>query len=1107
MAIPSDRVRFGGFELNLRSGELVSNEPEVAGPPPRKVLLREQPFRILRILIEHRGKTVTRDEIKKVLWANDTIVDFDRSINVAMAILRKAVNDDAENPKYIETLPRRGYRLIVPVEWQESTSDIPKEEHAPPSTPLPANRNGGLIGKRISHYRILELLGGGGMGVVYRAEDLKLARPVALKFLPEEVAEQPEAIQRCEREAQAASALNHPNICAIYGIEEYEGKPFIVMELLDGEALSTRLAQLHAPFALTPLLDIAIQVCSALEAAHAKGIIHRDFKPANVFLTNEGTAKILDFGLSRLASPEEEPATTEETSRPASRTPHERTAPQSSSPDLPSLTATGTASGTSAYMSPEQVRKEKLDCRTDLFSFGSVLYEMATGHRAFPGESIEIVHEAILNRTPSSTRVLNSAIPRRLNDITCRSLEKDRARRYQSAAEVRKNLLLVRKELRPGVHLSRSWSVVAAAILILFTTAALFWRSHSRIALSSGDTLVLADINNQTGDAALGDGMNTALQVALQQTPYLNLLGGDKVHETLRLLRLDENTGIVPEIAVQVCRKTNCRAVISASIADAGNRFRIGLSAIDCQSSNTLEQVVHEAETRGDIVRTLGLSASQLRLKLGESKDSVRRFNQPLDQATSSSPDALQFLALGYKKQLSEDVHGALAYYERAIEKDPNLALAYAAEGSGNYWLGKPAQGLIGVTKAFELRNRLTIPSRFQVETLYYGDGRNEWDKDCSVAKEWVQAFPRDVIARINFSSCLERLGRHDERLIQAREAARLLPSAPTLMLLLSAAMYAQRIDEARETYDEMASHGMDSLRLHNLHAQLAVLQNDKSGMQKEWAWASQDPVRGRFVLYRESRAEGFYGRSRNGHRLAQMNVDSSMKAGFLSDAVGFESLEALRYAEIGNMQQSQALAIDAVRRSQEPNILMLAAFALARAGNTKESQKLVEKLNQLVPDDFTIQTFNLPATRAAIKLDENDPAAAIEILRPVTPYDLAFSNAFYYVYPAYLRGLAYLQLKQGDLAAAEFRKVLDHSGVGAGFVTGALSILQLARAQVVMHDEKAARKSYEDFLALWKDADSDLPIYKEAKAEYAVLRKTASNVPLHDIGSSPARP
>jgi DNA-binding winged helix-turn-helix (wHTH) protein len=787
----SERVRFGSFELDFRTGELVANEPGVDGAPPRKVLLREQPFQILRILIERRGGIVTRDEIKKVLWPNDTIVDFDRSINVAMAILRKAVGDAAENPKYIETLPRRGYRFIVPVEWQESSTENPK------------------------------------------VEDLQT-----------------------------------------------------------------------------------------------------------------------------------------------------------------------------------------------------------------------------------------------------------------SAAELRKDLLPVQKELRPGVHLARSWLAMAAAILVLFTAGALYWRFHSRIAFSSSDTLVLAGMNNQTGDAALDDGMNIALQVALQQTPYLNLLGGDKVHETLRLLRLGEDTRITPDVALEVCRKTNSRAVISAFISDAGNRFRIELSAIDCQSGKTLQHVVHEAETREDIVRTLGSCASQMRLKLGESSDSVRRFNQPLDQATSSSPDALQFLVLGYKKQLSGDVPGALAYYGRAIEKDPNFGLAYAAQASGNDWLHKHELALVGSSKAFELRSRLAVPSRFQVETLYYGE-RQEWDKECPVAQQWVQAFPRDVIARTNFSVCLAYLGRHDEELVQSREAARLLPSEPTLVHLVSAAIYAQRIDEAREAYDEAISRRLDSPRLHLYHALLAFLQNDTSEMQKEWAWAAQDPVRGRFVLYRESRAEGFYGRSRNAHRLAQLDVDSSTKAGFVPDAAGFETLEALMDAEIGNLRQSQALVKDAVRKSQDRNVLMLAVFTFARAGDTKQSQELMEKLNQLFPNDFTIQAFSLPATRAAIKLKENDPVAAIEILRSVTPYDLAVTEGLYYVYPAYLRGFAYLQLKRGDLAAAEFRKVLEHSGVGAGFVTGALSILQLARAQVLMHDEKAARKSYEDFLALWKNADPDLPIYKEAIAEYAVLPKT----------------
>jgi serine/threonine protein kinase len=1083
------RVRLGAFEVDLHSGALYPAGAEAVGDD-HKNLLREQPLRVLQMLIEGGGKVVTREEIKKRLWPNDTIVDFDHSINVAIGILRQALGDAADNPRYIKTLVRQGYRLMVPVEWLESTTEAPKLEYRQTSAPLLASR-GALTGTRVSRYRVLEVLGGGGMGVVYRAEDLKLARPVALKFLPEEVAEQAEAIRRFEREAQTASALNHPNICTIHGIEEYEGKPFIVMELLEGEALSTRLAQSHGPLALTALLDIAIQVCSGLQAAHAKGIIHRDVKPANIFLTKDGPAKILDFGLAKLVcTQEEQAAPTEDTSLPVSESPLERSARQSSFQDFPSLTTTGTALGTFAYMSPEQIRKEQLDCRTDLFSFGLVLYEMATGNRAFPGESIEVVHEAILHQTLTSARVLNFAVPRRLNAIICKALEKDRSHRYQSAAEMRKDLLLVQKELRPRVHLTRTWLATAVAIPVLFAAGGLYWRFHSRITLSSSDTLVLADMNNQTGDAALGDGMNLALQIAVQQTPYLNLLGGDKVHETLHELRLSEDIRITPEVAVQVCRKTSSRAVISASIGDAGNRFRIGLSAIDCQSGKTLEQVVHEVETREDIVRTLGMSASQLRLKLGESKDSVRRFNQPLDQATSASPDALQALALGYKKHLSGDIPAALAYYKRAIEMDPDFALAYAAESSANYSLYN-AQALIGSAKAFELRNRLTIPSRFQVETLYYG-GLNEWDKACRVEQEWAQAFPRDVIARINLSHCLRNLGRHDEQLVQSRAAARLLPSEPTLIDLLSAAIFAQRINEAKETYDEAISRGLDSPGLHVSHAQLAVLQNDKSGIQTEWAWASQDPVRGRFVLYQQSKTEGFYGRTRNAHRLAQMGVDSSTKAGLLLDAAYFESGDALRFAETGNRRQSQALVTDALRKSQDRIVLTLAALTFARAGNTKESQELVEKLNRLFPSDFTIQAFSLPTTRAAIKLEENDPAAAIEMLRPVAPYDLAISDSFDYAYPAYLRGLAYLQLKKGDLAAAEFRKVLDHSGVVLGFVTGALSILQLGRAQVLMHDDEAARKSYEDFLALWKNADPDLPIYKEAKAEYAALRKSA---------------
>jgi tetratricopeptide (TPR) repeat protein len=655
---------------------------------------------------------------------------------------------------------------------------------------------------------------------------------------------------------------------------------------------------------------------------------------------------------------------------------------------------------------------------------------------------------------------------------------------------MRKDLLQVNEELRPVNHSVRNWFASAAFLLLILAAGALYWRIHSRITLASSDTLVRADMDNQTADVALGDGMDLALQVTLEQTPYLNLLGRDKVRETLRVLGLGEDSRVTPQIALQVCRRTNSRAVISAFIADVGNRYRVGLSAMDCQSGKMLAQVANEAAVREDIVRTLGLSAVQLRGELGESKDSLRKFNQPLDQATSSSPDALAFLALGYKKQLSGDIPAALGEYEGALEKDPSFALAYAAAGSGNKWLGIDALASLNFSKAFNLRHQLTIPAQFQVETLYY-EGRNEWDKACHIGEEWVEVFPRDVIARINFGACLNYLGRHDEALVQAREAARLLPSDPTLNNLLTTAIDAQRFDEAKEAYDDAMSRGLHSLEWHKNHAWLAFLLKDESGMQTEWAWALQDQVRGPMVFNLESKAEGFHGRSRNADRLAQIAAESLMKAGFSSDAAPIEIDAALREAENGNPKQAQLLVTDALRKSRDRVSLIYSAFTFARAGNTEQSRKLAEEWSQNFPDEFSGQAFLLPCVRAAIKLSENDPSAAIKILRPVEPYDLAITDAFDYVYPAYLRGLAYLQLKQGGLAADQFRKVLDHSGIGAGFVTGSLSVLQLARAQMLLHDAGAARKSYEDFLTLWKDADPNLPIYREAKREYARLRNS----------------
>ena len=1090
----AERVRFGAFELNVRTGELVSIGT-TAGVGSAKVLLREQPFQILRTLVERQGKIVTRQEIKQILWPNDTVVEFDRSINAAILILRRALADDADNPEYIETLARRGYRLIAPVEWQQSsTGGTPVEPQVASPPPLPGG--GGLVGKRVSHYRVLGILGGGGMGVVYEAEDLKLARRVALKFLPEELRDDPKALLRFEREAKAASALNHPNICTIYGTDEYEHKPFIVMELLEGNSLSAQLALLPEKILLPAALEIAIEICDGLQAAHTKGIIHRDIKPANIFLTSHGTVKILDFGLAKLAATQEDQEPSFVEGEPAAID-----TPGQSPPDKkancpggqPTLTAAGTPVGTASYMSPEQISGEPLDARTDLFSFGLVLYEMATGRRAFEGPTAAMVHESILQRTPTSVHELASHVPRSLEAVISRALEKDRTRRYQSASEIRKDLMQIQREINPRRRFLR-YSVAATILFLLAGLGAWgYWQVRNSVTLSPSDTIVLTDIDNQTGDAALGQGISTALQVALMQTPYLNLLGPDKLHETLHALNLPNDTkvSVSPELARQVCEYTHSRGIVSGSIMNLGNRYGIELKVINCATGATFARVTNEAETRDDIVRILGLTATQLRSKLGESKDSIARFNQPLELATSSSPDALQFLASGYQNHLHFDLRAAMADYNRAIEKDPNLALAYAAEGSIYSYEGPEARATETLTKAFALRERLTAPSRFQVETAYYDDAEGEFDKALPITEQWVHTFPHDVIARNNLGTTLGALGRPEESLVQAREAARLLPSVWMFRKLLESAIGAGRLDETRATYEQMKSLHFDDSGAHADRALLAFLQNDLSAMQAEWAWAEQNPAGAGPVIFREARVQAYHGRFRESHRLTQRAVDSIKKSGDISAATFYQNNEALRAAEAGRFAESMHLLsktrVRAINRTDWPPAIL----ASARANNPTQAQKQADAMEQAYPHDTLILHYILPTIRAAVKLRQDDPAAAIELLRPATRYEMAQGLAFDNLYPAYIRGLAYLRMKEGSLAAPEFQKLIDHPSIVGDFVTGAIAHLQLGRAQAMTGDYGAARKSYEEFLTLWRDADADLPVYKEAKAEYAALIKS----------------
>jgi eukaryotic-like serine/threonine-protein kinase len=1079
------RVRLASFALDLRSGELW----ELDDPAGRRKILQEQPFQVLRILIEQDGEVVTRDEIKAKLWPNDTEVDFDHSINAAVAALRRALGDSADKPKYVETVARRGYRLVVRAELLPTEPENLAGARIPEEIPEPDAKGyfgGGLDGKRVSHYRVIGPLGGGGMGMVYTAEDLKLGRRVALKFLPEEMADDGLALRRFEREAQTASSLNHPNICTIYEIDEYEGRPFIAMELLDGKSLRDRLAENPGtPLEISELRKIGEQVCDGLAAAHSKGIIHRDIKPANIFLTANGTAKILDFGLAKLAAsdePDEIPASSKTLASKQDAMARERPNPR----DIDaSLTRTGVAIGTAGYMSPEQIRREPLDARTDLFSFGLVLYEMASGHRAFTGDTAAQVHERILHDRQEPVQQLSSKTPAKLGTIVDKALEKDRERRYQSAAQIATDLkALAPGNVQPSSKMLKFAAVVLLAIAVL-AAGLFYWRGRS-VALAPNDTLVLADVSNSTTDPVFDDALNTAMRVEFEQTPFFTTLSPAKVYGTMAALKHPLTEKITPDLAREICRQTNSRAVVASSIADAGNHYRIRLQGLDCQSGKSLAAASADSPTRDQIVHTLGAAAEQLRGKLGEPSSSRQQFSKPLEIATSSSPEALQLLAEGFRHHFSRDDQ-AISFYKRAIDNDPNLALAYLAMAARYANQGDPGPAKAAVQKAFDLRDRLAGSARFLAQTLYYDVGIGELEKSIPIYKQWTNTFPLDVTARTNFSTDLRYLGRAEEAVPQGREAVRLAPSVSTYFNYIFSFILADHAQEAHAAYDDAKSHGIEGEDLHYLRGLIAFLENDATARKQEFdRAAAKDPGSEAFVG--EADADAYYGKFREARALYQTAIEAARKSGSPDRATDLEVQLAAQEVEVGNFDSARKLLPTASAQSQFRRHPLQLAIVLARTGDTDRARQLAEAVGKEFPAGTLMQNYSLPSIRASIDLQNGDANAAIRELRVAESYDLAYPEDFNSLTPAYLRGLAYLRAGDGLRAAAQFQKVIDHPGIVGRSVLGALARLQLARAQKLAGNNAAAHDSYLLFLSLWKDADSDIPVLIAARAEYSRL-------------------
>ena len=1073
----SRRVRFGDFDLDLTTGELRSTDGN-------NVLLREQVFQVLGMLVERAGKIVTREEIKNRLWPNDTVVDFDHSINATIKTLRRALGDSADNPRYVETLARRGYRFFVETEWLESTPGSDQGESAKfPTQPEP----GSLIGKKVSHYRVLDLIGGGGMGMVFRAEDLKLGRLVALKFLPDELASDAVALMRFEREAQTASALNHSNICTIYEIEEHDGQPFIVMELLEGDTLRHRLSAWDSnALPISEFLEIAIQICDGLDAAHGRGIIHRDIKPANIFLTKAGHGQNSRFRFGQAGRRRRSAGT-------SSGRGLRGQAPAASLGQVPkqeihtSLTRPGTTAGTAGYMSPEQVRKEKLDARTDLFSFGMVLYEMATGRRAFEGDTVAVIHEAILHQTAVPAYELNSAVPRRLDNIIFKALEKDRSQRYQSAAEMRKDLAKVQRQMQPQRVRLRKWLAAAALLAVVAGVSWSYWSYRHRVTLAPTDTIVLADVDNRTEDPVFDDALNTALRYEMEQTPYLNVLGLDKAYATMGQLKLAPTTKITPEVARQICSKTNSKMVISDSIADAGNRYHLEMRGLDCGSGATLAEESTDISARNQVVHELGATAVRLRRKLGEPAESLARFNQPLEKATSASLEALQTGAEGTRFFLAGNAEGALKLYQQAVELDPNLALMHGRMGAAYLFLGNTDLSAASYTRAYQLRDRLTEKDRLNTEITYYGRVTGDWEKGYSSVLRFLEIFPRDVLAHANLRAAFVYLGQPDRAADEAVETARLQPSAYYFGSAIQSIRFASRFNEAKSWLAKADALKLDNSLIRREKLIVAFATGDRDNVEKILKEEEQGSYREDF-LHEHSLIEIQQGRFDSAERLRLQALGRTAKA---SNADWWVVLSALEDAEVGKDVQARRYESKAAGSPLDRNNKIALALALARSGRTAEAGRLADQISAEKPEDTLVQHYFIPTIRAAIKLWQHDPAAAIDLLRGAAKYDLAFTGSFESVYPAYIRGLGYVGLGDGQSAAAQFQKLIDNPGFSVRHVIGPLARLQLGRAQKMMGDNASARKSYEEFLSIWEDADADIPIYRQAKAEYAQLQKS----------------
>jgi len=942
-------------------------------------------------------------------------------------------------------------------------------------------------GATLGHYSVIDKIGAGGMGVVYRAHDEHLGREVAIKVLPHGTLGDESARKRFRKEALALSKLDHPSICTIHDIDTADGQPFIVMELLEGKTLAHAIE--GRPLHTDELLDIAIQVADALDAAHSSGIIHRDIKSANIFVTRRGQAKILDFGLARIV-----------TAQPAGFASEMPTSPTV-------LTAPGTAVGTLAYMSPEQVQGEELDARTDLFSFGVVLYQMATGTLPFRGATSGAVAHSILSEAPTPPVRLNPEVTPKLEEIIAKAMEKDRQLRYQHAADLCSDLKRLRREresaqmtapsamsrVKAASVARRAWkTLIALGVLALGIGAGAFFYVHRAPTLTEKDTIVLADFDNKTGDAAFDDTLKQALAVQLEQSPFLNILSTVRVKHTLTMMGRPPQERLSEEVAREVCQRTESKALLIGSIASMGSQYILAVKAMNCVSGDVLVQRQSQAALKEEVLEALGKLALQLRGRLGESLSSLHKFNTPIAEATTPSLEALQAYSLAQQAFEDKGNQASIPLFKRAIELDPNFAVAYAHLGNSYWNLGQVEQANENVSKAYALRERVTERERLYIESHYYLSVTGELDKAIQVYESWKNTYPHAVNPYVNLGVIYYFLGQYDKSILEQSEALRRSPTgAINYGNLALDYLCVNRVDDAVRVLEEARARKLGGEFLLTVSYDVAFLRGDEGAMQRLVAAGLGQAAAEHMLLAAQAETAAHHGRFGRAREFSRRAQESARRFQNPEAALGYQLEAVLWEIELGNVPRGRQDLMPLLPQASSPLLAPVAILALARTGEGARVRAMVDELGRRLPRNTLVQSYWLPTIDAAAALAQNDPARALEQLQIVSPYELGGGAAGVNVglYAIYLRGEAYLTTDQWNAAIGEFQKIADHPGIRPGSLLGALAYLGLGRGYARADDLPRARLAYQHFLSLWHEADPDLLLLKQAKAEYAKLQ------------------